>query len=163
MILFKKLFILVLVFCLVFLIGCGGSGSSNTNWDTYQVFSTNLIQPTTNNNENNAENNNNEETNLINLNQEQYKNYTICFTDNPSEISGAFQETNFITYNSEELKYFFGKHMIFNSVSSKNYLCQHLKINNLNEATNRTYKIIAEGYIGDNNILYLKISEANEI
>ncbi|MBR0518768.1 hypothetical protein IJJ97_03140 [bacterium] len=57
-----------LVVCLSALVGCGGSSSSNSNWDTYQVFSNNLIQPATDN------------TNLNDL-----KDTTIYFTQNLDE------------------------------------------------------------------------------
>lgn len=156
MILFKKLFILFLVFCLVFLIGCGES--SNPRWNSYQVFSNNLLQAATNNNENN----NNNETEKENLSIEQYKEYTICFSENPQETTGKFDETEFITYNSDENHYFFGEHMINNSESSKRHLLNHLNLNSLNDAINRTYNIKSVGYLGDNNILYLKISEVTE-
>lgn len=161
---FKKLLILVLSICFFSLVGCGGSGSSNTHWDTYQVFSSNLLQ---------------EAEDTTNLND--YKDTTIYFTNKfaidktlknwDEESKFSFKSSKFFSENLEEntddeftkeTYYYeeegtltFGNHNI--NKSSRDYLLQIFEIDNLADLDGQTYYISAQGYKADNGQLYLDI------
>ena len=184
---FKKLFVLFLLVCLSTLVGCGGSGSSNSNWDTYQVFSNNLIQPATDN---------------TNLND--YKDATIYFTKNPNEnktLKDWDEEAKFsfkdetnksfdeettddketIEENSEEPEYLNSTEennitdsdltkatdeeegtLYFGNhkinKSSRTYLLEQFEKDNLADLDGLTYYIKGQGYKADNGQLYIIIT-----
>ena len=153
---FKKFLILVLSTCFFSLVGCGGSGSSNTHWDTYQVFSSNLLQ---------------EAEDTTNLND--YKDTTIYFTTNLSsdktlknwdeeakfsfDPNKNFDEelTKATDDDEEEGTLNFGNHKI--NKSSRDYLLEIFAIKNLADLDGQTYYISAQGYKADNGQLYLDI------
>lgn len=166
----RKLFILILSLCIVTLVGCGSSGSSDSNLDIYQVFSDNLLQR--------AE----DTTNLNDL-----KDATIYFTsklpssdktskewDEESKFSfkpsKSFsddsnetedEETTKAThsYSDEEGTLYFGNHAI--NSSSREYLLELFEIENLADLDGLIYQINGQGYKADNGQLYLTITDFN--
>ena len=154
----KNLLILVLSLCVITLVGCGGSGSSDSNLDTYQVFSNNLIQQ--------AEDN-------TNLND--YKNATIYFTNKFSadkKLKDWDEEAKFkfnpdksfnenltkATTDEENGTLTFGNHTI--NSSSREYLLKLFEIDNLIDLDGLTYHMYGQGYKSDNNqLLYLNITD----
>ena len=152
----KNLFILILAICVITLFGCGGSGSSDSNLDIYQVFSNNLIQP--------AEDN----TNLNDL-----KDATIYFTkkldknkklkDWEEEAKFSFDPSKSFDENSTKATIYeengtltFGNHTI--NSSSREYLLELFEIDNLIDLDGLTYQMYGQGYKADNGQLYLKIT-----
>lgn len=153
---FKKIFIFVLSICLSTIVGCGGSSSSDTHWDTYQVFSNNLLQ---------------EAEDTTNLND--YKDTTIYFTTNLSydktlknwdeEAKFSFdpnkdfdEELTKATNDEEEGTLNFGNHKI--NKSSRDYLLEVFAIENLADLDGQKYYLCAQGYKADNGQLYLNIT-----